>query len=248
MRPSPPSDWPVVSFATLDSTSDEARRRAVAGGCVYPFVIHASRQTKGRGRGSNTWWSSEGSLLFTLAIDPAATRIEPHHEPRLALIAALAVVDALPLLGAGIRWPNDVEVGGRKLAGVLPERVETDQGVKILIGVGVNVSTRFDSAPDEVRRLATSVLEADPRSSHDPHLMGRILDGFDQNLKLLVSESPALVDRWNAVDSLSGRDIQVRQGDSIVSGVGRGIDREGGLIIQTLTGLTVVYGGHVLRN
>ena len=243
-----PATWPVFRFETLDSTSSEARRRAVAGGSEFPFVVRADRQTQGRGRGTNRWWSDAGSLLFTLALDPAPMRIGPRHEPRLALIAALAVVDSLPGLGASIRWPNDVEIGGRKLAGVLPERVETDDGPRLLVGVGVNVSTRFDAAPDDVRRLATSVAEIDPAQGDDPDLLARWLAHFDRNRRSLVADRPDLSERCNALDSLSGREVRVRQGDRIIAGTGQGIDDDGGLILNTSIGRLTVYGGQVMRD
>lgn len=241
------TDWPIHRFDTLDSTSDEARRRVVAGRCDGPFVIQADRQTKGRGRGANSWWSDEGSLLVTLALDPASLGIALRHESRLALIAALAVIDALPSLGAEIRWPNDVEIGGRKLAGVLPERVETDRGPWLLVGVGINVTTNFDLAPADVRRLAISLIEVDPSTSDNATLLSRVLDHFDTHQRRLVADDPSLMERWNALDSLRGMSVRVRQGDQILTGLGHGIGPDGSLRLATDEGVLTIYGGQILR-
>ena len=102
----------------------------------------AAEQTSGRGRGENQWWSDEGSLTFTIALAPENHGLLVHQEPRLALMAAVAAIEAigtlgLPTQGIGIRWPNDIEVGGRKLGGILPERVEIHKGHRLLLGVGL---------------------------------------------------------------------------------------------------------------
>ena len=96
---------------------------------ALPLAVWAKSQTRGRGRGSHRWWSDAGSLTFTLAIDPAAHGLAVEHEPKLALATAVAVIEALTSSSSvkpsiGIRWPNDLEVDGRKLGGILPERVD----------------------------------------------------------------------------------------------------------------------------
>src|SRR4051812_10394155 len=113
----------------VDSTSSLAIELLAAGAVACPFLVTATTQTRGRGRAQRSWWSDAGSLTFTVAIDPRAHGLRTEHEPRVALAAAVAVIDAvapwLPHKRAGIRWPNDVEVGNRKLGGILPERVRT---------------------------------------------------------------------------------------------------------------------------
>src|SRR5262249_44928450 len=144
----PDRPWPfvrtMVAVEEVDSTSDHAAELVRKGSIALPLAVWARRQTRGRGRGSHSWWSDAGSLLFTLAIDPVAHRLAVAAEPKLALTAAVAILDALHELelggpSLGIRWPNDLEAEGRKLGGLLPERVETPKGHRILIGVGLNV-------------------------------------------------------------------------------------------------------------
>ena len=260
MSPVIRSRLPIDRFAVLDSTSDEARRRVVAGGVESPFVVRADRQTHGRGRGSNIWWSDSGSLMFTLALDPVAVGIERRNEPKLALVAGLAVIEASRRIvdaPIGIRWPNDVEVFEKKLAGVLPERVETDEGARILIGVGLNVSTRFADAPADVRAMATSLIElieehgsagSLPAESAFDALLTGFLDSFAKNLTALVQDDPVLSERWNALDRLAGRIVRVQLGDRTVVGIGGGIDDDGGLILDTEDGRLTLYGGQVLRD
>jgi BirA family biotin operon repressor/biotin-[acetyl-CoA-carboxylase] ligase len=243
-------DWPIFDHDTLDSTSDEARR-LVESGVPPPFVVRARCQTRGRGRGANTWWSDEGSLLFTVVPDARAMGIEARHEPRLALVAALAVIEAArdltPALAAGIRWPNDVEAGGRKLAGVLPERVETGTGPRLLIGVGINVTTRLEGAPREVRAMATTLFDQGGIDRPE-ELLGRFLGRFEEGLRSLVEDERALAGRWQVLDLLRDRPIRVRQADRIINGLARGIAVDGSLLLETEDGIVSIVGGQVLRD
>ncbi|WP_435022143.1 biotin--[acetyl-CoA-carboxylase] ligase [Tundrisphaera sp. TA3] len=255
-RPAPP--WPFVRsaawLADVDSTSDEARRLVARAGADLPLLVGADRQTKGRGRGSHRWWSDEGSLTVTVALDPAAHGLTPLHEPRLALATAVAIVDAIetlyPTCRPGIRWPNDIEVGGRKLGGLLPERVETDAGPRILVGIGLNVRTRLDDAPAEVARMAASLVEweADPTPDDPkPAVLRTILDRFAVALRRLADDDPELAGRWASLDTLFGAPVRIDLGTSILEGAGCGIDEAGALRVLSGSSIVPVVGGQVLR-
>jgi BirA family biotin operon repressor/biotin-[acetyl-CoA-carboxylase] ligase len=245
----------VVHREVLESTSDLARRLAVEGECALPLVVRADRQTRGRGRGNHTWWSDAGSLTWTLVLDPAAHGLRPEHEPRLALATAVAIIEAIGPLGLretpGIRWPNDVELGGRKLGGILPERVETERGARLAIGIGLNVTTDLDRAPAEVRRMAASLSELSPRAL-GPASATDLLDAVHAQLATIVNQlaanDPTLAERWAELDTLRDRPVRVDLGPRIVSGTGGGIDREGALYVITEAGAVRLFGGQVLRD
>lgn len=241
----------VHDQALVGSSSDMARDLVLAGDCELPLLVRARRQTNGRGRGANAWWSDAGSLTFTLAIDPREHASRPEHEPRLALTAAVAIVESVePYLSKtirlGIRWPNDVEVDGRKLAGILPERVEKDDGPRLLIGVGINVTTRLDDAPADVRRMAVSLHELSDRVELD-HILVRLLERFGERLSMLVLGDPRLAALWADLDLLLGERVEVELGTRIISGVGRGIDAEGALNVESPNGPERLFGGSVSR-
>ena len=206
----------------VSSTSDLARtgqrRRPPApdaGPCRTP-----SRRARG---GLNVWWSGPGSLTFTLAIDPLRMGSPPRTSrgwpwPRRS---PWSTRSARPPLG--VRWPNDVEAGGRKLGGILPERVETPRGPRLLIGVGLNVRTRLDDAPAAVRALAASLSEwGDPPEPDD--VLSAFLDAFAMAVARLAADDPSLASRWAELDTLLGEPVRVDLGPRVVSGVGRGID------------------------
>ena len=247
----------TVHLDVVDSTSDHARRLLAAGDAAVPLLVRADRQTAGRGRGDHAWWSDAGSLTFTVALDPQAHGLRPEHQPRLALVAAVDMIDALERVGGvaagrlGLRWPNDVEADGRKLGGILPELVPTPAGPRLLIGIGLNLTTRLEHAPPAVAALATTVAALRPASAPplDPtELLDAILGRFSASLGALARDDPRLVERWNARDTLAGRPVRVDLGPRVVAGVGRGIDPRGGLVLATAAGPVTVHGGQVLRD
>jgi BirA family biotin operon repressor/biotin-[acetyl-CoA-carboxylase] ligase len=245
----------MIHRAVVGSTNDLAKELVIRPGVELPLVVRADRQTRGRGRGAHAWWSDEGSLTLTIGIDPAAHGLRPEHEPRLALATAVAVIEALgPALTSarpGIRWPNDVEVAGRKLGGILPERVEGPAGPRLVVGIGLNLATDLAAAPAEVRRMATTVAahRDEPPSPADVEgLLRAILAAFGTTLEQLARDDPRLPRRWAELDTLAGRPVRVDLGPRIVAGLGRGIDARGGLVLDDGRETLTLYGGQVLRD
>lgn len=242
----------LVHRPVVDSTSDLARALVTTSAIDLPLLVLADRQTQGRGRGSNSWWSDEGSLTFTLALDPESHSLRREHEPRLALAVAVAIIDALagrwPALPLGIRWPNDVEARGRKLGGILPERIETPAGPRLLVGIGLNVATRLDRAPADVRPMAASLSEFVPAPIDPPDVLSDNLSSLGSILPRLATDDPALALRWAALDTLLGVPVRIDQGARVLSGVGRGIDATGALLVGVEGGIIPVLGGQVLRD
>ncbi len=255
-----PFETTLLRYESVDSTSDEARRLLLgdADAPPLPFVVWADRQTRGRGRSQRSWWSDDGSLTFTLVLDPGTYGLRPDHEPRLALIAGLAILDMLDKLGVsapgiGIRWPNDVEIGNRKLAGLLPEVIVTDQGRRILIGIGLNVTTRFEEAPPEIARMAVSLTSLGldlAAAGGSRKVLDLILDQLAKLIRLLAADDPDLVDCWNRHDLLRGRRIRIDLGARIIAGTGEGIGPDGALRLKPDDGGPIldVVGGQVLRD
>lgn len=242
---------PRIHVAEIGSTSDEARRLLRAGELATPFVIRADRQLAGRGRQGRTWWSDPGCLTATVALDPAAIGLTPTYWPRVALAAAVAIVDALepPLIAGtlGIRWPNDVEASGRKLAGLLPEIVPSPAGPRLALGIGVNVAPDLAAAPPQIRAMATSVEILLGRRLSLKEVLDRILIGLERTLGALASDSPSLVTRWQGLDALRGETVRIDRGESILEGQSVGVDGLGRLLVNVGGEVQAVAGGQVLR-
>lgn len=241
----------TIRLPEVDSTSDEAKRILTEGRATTPLVVLADRQTAGRGRRGRTWWSDQGSLTVTVAVDPATIGLPAERWPALALAAAVAVVDALepPLLRGtvGIRWPNDVEASDRKLAGLLPEILETTAGPRLLLGIGLNVAVDFERAPAEVRDLAVSLHELLGWSMDRDELLGRLLDRLEGALQRLADNDPGLSTRWAELDRLRGRDVAIAQAEAVIRGIARGITPAGRLLVEVDGRCREIAGGQVLR-
>ena len=160
----------------------------------------------------------------------------------IEVIEGLAAISPL-----SIRWPNDVESGGRKLAGILPERVETSHGPRILIGVGLNVSTRLDAAPIAVRNMATSLNALGGAVWDADVVLAAMLSALPGVLVRLAADDPGLAAFWSARDSLRGCEVRLDISTGLVVGTGAGIDATGGLILRTDRGPVTFHGGQVMR-
>lgn len=155
MSPSTPA--PVLTFETLDSTNAEARRRAEAGE-FGPLWLSATHQTGGRGRRGRAWSGHPGNLAATLL---TWTNRPPAEAALISFVAALAVAEVcdqtVPPSLVGLKWPNDVLVGGAKAAGILVESgpAAGRGGLWLAIGIGLNLAW----APDDVERPATALVD-----------------------------------------------------------------------------------------
>ena len=231
-------------FPTLRSTNDHAAVLRRRGKLFAPAAVLAGRQTAGRGRGAHAWWSSPGCVTVTFVL-PADGQ-EPAH--RLPLLAGLAVRAAVAELtgndGVQLKWPNDVLYGGRKLAGLLCERVAGAD----LVGLGLNVNLDPATAPPDIRERV-GALSA---------VAGRELDLTDalacvaRHLYRVWSRRgeqpfPEVLREYDAHHTLVGRTVSVivGEGQPAVRGRCEGLDEMGRLVVRSKTGVERVIAGHV---
>lgn len=251
------TDWETIAFDEVDSTNNEARRRVASGTLTVPTLIRTGRQTAGRGRGANTWWSDRGSLTFTLVFAPPHYGLRTEQLPRVAIATAVALIEAIEETRAappgilGIRWPNDLESrDGKKLGGILPEAIRDPRGAEFLVvGIGLNVSTNLDAAPPFVRALATSIEALGGAAVDVEAFLATALVCFDRAMTALAAEDTRLAGCWQARDLLFGHRVRVVTGDRTLVGEGRGIDPEGRLWLALDHGsLEAIVAGQVLRD
>src|SRR5262245_11220892 len=187
-------------YAVLDST--QFRARALAEGSrdsnSLPALIVADRQTAGRGRANNRWWTGEGSLAFSLLVDPVQFGFPRGPVPRLSLAVGVALVDAIAprLVGQplGLQWPNDVYVGPRKLAGIL---VEVLPDGRHIIGVGLNSNNRACDAPTALADTLTTLLDLTGRPHDHTELLISIMENVEAALRQLAEPLEALGQRFD---------------------------------------------------
>ena len=237
----------VIRLASLPSTNSEAARRALDG-AAEGLVIVAAEQTAGRGRMDRRWSSPAGAgLYFSIVLRPAT---EISSWSMLPLMAAIAVHDALLDscgLGTDIKWPNDILAEGRKLCGILAETVETGAGRAVVVGIGINLTA--DAFPAELRAVATSVQEATGSVPDGEALLHSLIRALTVRYELFrATDGPAAIrGEWTKRSTYaSGRQVNVVCVNEEFAGTTRGLERDGGLRVETEAGeIKVVRAGDV---
>jgi BirA family biotin operon repressor/biotin-[acetyl-CoA-carboxylase] ligase len=230
----------ILRFDQLDSTNRLVREAASAGE-PHGLVVVADHQTGGRGRLGRTWEDQPGtSLLVSVLVRPAP----PTDRAGLATLAAgLAVAEALEH-GAGVdaalKWPNDVVVGDRKLAGVLAEWVGGTDGDAVVIGVGANLGQAAFAGP--LADTATSCRLLTGTAPDRDEVLRAFLDTLGAHLDALDD----VVERARPRMTTVGRDVRVELADRVVVGRARSIDARGALVVTDDQGReTVISAGDV---
>lgn len=231
----------------VTSTNDVARAHAVAGRQT-PLLVVADRQTHGRGRGDHQWWSPEGNLMFSLLLSPAHLPVAARHSPLVSLAVGISVVESLmselPACQVGLHWPNDVYVGGRKIAGILIEVLADGSHV---IGVGVNTNNRTADAPAELRCTAISLRDLTGATHDHSALLDALLGRLRRKLELLGEMPTGIASRASALCLQRGRVLTVRHGSEEITGLCSGIDPNGALELETSSGQRRFLSGTIVR-
>lgn len=215
------------------STNDDAFT-AAQNGAPHGTVFVAESQTKGRGRRGHTWTSPpSANLTFSILLRP---RIALERVALLALVAGLSVrsvVAARVAADISVKWPNDVVVGRRKVAGILVEsRLSGTTVEAVVVGIGLNV--HMESLPDDIAAVATSLALLGARDPIREELLADLLGDFESRLGRFVSSGLApLVGELRQFDALQGQAISV----SGQRGTGAGIDEDGSLLIRDDAGV-----------
>jgi BirA family transcriptional regulator, biotin operon repressor / biotin---[acetyl-CoA-carboxylase] ligase len=213
-----------VHFRVIGSTNARARELAAAG-VPHGTVVTAAEQSAGRGRQGRTWSAAAGRALLCSVVvrDPPAL---------LPLAAGVAVAEVVGS-GARLKWPNDVLLAGRKVAGILVEG-RPQEGWAV-VGVGLNVALRIEDFPVALRASAGTLgLEPDAIEPTLAAVLARLGDW-------LVADVAAVVAAFRERDALLGRSVRWAGG----RGVGAGVDESGRLVVETETGPVALDAGEV---
>jgi BirA family transcriptional regulator, biotin operon repressor / biotin---[acetyl-CoA-carboxylase] ligase len=247
----------------LPSTNDRAMQLTLFAALETPALIVARRQLAGRGRGSHAWWSSDGALTFSLVLEPAAWNIAVAQWPRLSLTAAVAVCDAIedcglgetnsnpkseirnPKSSAAIKWPNDVLIDGKKVAGILLESPGGAAPAKdrLVVGVGINVNNSWSIAPHDAGSSGTALCDVTGCSQDPDAILVAFLNAFEERLRQLSRNDPGLPSDWQRLSWLTDREVEVTSDGHALSGTCLGIADDGALLVQTPTATERIYSG-----
>jgi BirA family transcriptional regulator, biotin operon repressor / biotin---[acetyl-CoA-carboxylase] ligase len=219
-------EWP----ASIDSTSTRLKELA-RGGAPEWTVVLADAQAAGRGREGRTWVSPPGGLYLSVLLRPRLEKVG-----LLPLAAGVAVAEAAGEMGvrAELKWPNDVLVSGRKLAGILSEAASGPGGVEwVALGIGVNVSQDPASLPPALRADVTSLAAQGARDVPVPAVAAAVLARLAIWCEALRSGPGEVLSAWRThAAAWWGSLVDVRAGEAVVRGRLLEVDGEGALVLE----------------
>ena len=224
----------ILVFNSTSSTNDIAAEYAKNKN-NDGLVVFAEEQTAGRGRAGSKWQSEQGdSILCSIVL--TGCKLNPEL---LSLACAVAVADAIGKIGdteAKIKWPNDIILSGKKVAGILLESKLNNTGGAYILGIGINCHQKKDSFPPELQPVATSI-DIESHSITDRiSLAKRLLTSLDHWLEVAERNSKKVIDRWRKLSIQLSHRVNLIYNGREFTGNCIGIDPEKGLILQLDTG------------
>jgi BirA family biotin operon repressor/biotin-[acetyl-CoA-carboxylase] ligase len=234
----------IIRLGVVESTMDELARRA-ADKAEEGLVVVADVQTAGRGRGGRVWLAPPGSsLLMSVLLRPT---VPPERLSTLSLVAGVAVAEAIEQLGITpkLKWPNDVWLSERKVAGILVTSRVGPEGIVAILGIGINVNVESADLPPGAISLSAAIGKTVPREE----LLSSVLSRLDAYyLAFTKTAGRPDLSGWTKRAALIGEQVQVTDGAEIHSGVLLGIDPDGALLLRGIGGDRIrIVAGELTR-
>jgi len=219
-------------LSEVASTNTLAMEMA-ANGTPEGTVVIAETQTKGKGRLGRKWISPKGNLYFSVVLRP---NVPMHKAPLITLMGAVAVASAIRTqcgLAAGIKWPNDILISGKKVSGLLTEMsAEQDRIRHIVLGIGVDVNMEMGELPPEVRSLTTTLAAEAGAKINRIALLQQLLRDLESWYQKFLKNDADILEEWKKLNVTVGNRVTVSgMGESLV-GLAQGVDNEGRLIVR----------------
>jgi BirA family biotin operon repressor/biotin-[acetyl-CoA-carboxylase] ligase len=228
----------IDHFPVIDSTNVRARMIADRGAPEGTVVV-AEAQLKGKGRRGRSWFSPAGEGIYVSVI--LRPRVAPSEAPQLVLMAAVAAAEALfaqAALPVSVKWPNDILVGGKKIAGILTEmRLAGDRIDHVVIGMGVNVNTPAECLPPEIAAVATSLCAVTGRTFPRTGLLRAYLEKLEGWYALFQERRfEPIRERWLEIARIIGKQVQITGVGRTYEGEVVDVDPNGFLILKSPDG------------
>ena len=234
----------ILFLEEVDSTNNEARRLAKLGEKEGTVVVAAS-QVKGKGRFDRRWISPTGGIYLSIILKPYVSQSKL---PILTLLSAVAVVRTirgLTKLDASVKWPNDIEISGKKVGGILCEAVKNT----IIIGIGINLNTGLSIFPPSLRKQVTSVKFETGASLKRDKVIIILLEEFDKLYRdFLHRRQDEIVSEWSSFCRTLGDKVKIETTEGIISGYAERVGSRGELIVRGYDGkIKKVFSGDVIK-
>jgi len=224
----------IIVFSSTSSTNDVAAEYA-KNKINDGLVVLAEEQTKGRGRAGNKWITARADSIIC-SIGLSDCNLNPEL---LSLACAVAVAEAIGRCAksrAKIKWPNDIILNGKKIAGILAESKSSKKRIACIIGIGINCHQSIESFPPELRQTATSIDIESGTICDRNSLTKRLLTSFDHWLEKAGDDPGIVIDHWKKLSTQLGHRLSVIYNKRKFTGHCIGIDPEKGLILHLDSG------------
>jgi len=232
----------IFYFKNLSSTNEFARKM-VQKGAKEGTVIIAEEQTEGRGRKGRKWFSPPGGLWFSIILYPS---LPPEKGGLLMMASSVSIVDSLADIGinAGIKWPNDILIGKKKVCGILMEMEASLNKINFaIVGIGINVYNKLHPSLENASTLQKFINKKISRIS----LIKSILEKFDENYqKLLEGDYESIGKKWISLSLTIGKELEIKEGNIEIKGKAIGIDENGFLLVKGREKIHRIMSGDVI--
>ncbi|MBI1976117.1 MAG: biotin--[acetyl-CoA-carboxylase] ligase [Candidatus Omnitrophica bacterium] len=230
----------IVSYEETASTNDVAAKLAVQG-MPEGTVVFAESQSKGRGRLGRAWVSPKGkSILMSVIFRP---KLLPNQASQITLMSAVAAAKAVEKetgITSQIKWPNDILIEGKKIAGILTEmQAETDQIRYLIVGIGMNVNVPKEALPENATSIHIETGDMGQGTGDRIRLAQELLRQLERGYDLLHDgQWETVCQEWQERSILTGKQVNVRCMERQIEGTVTGLDPDGSLLIRLDHGLT----------
>jgi len=249
LKTTPFAQGEIQHLPTTGSTNDVARNLAEKGAPEGTIVI-AESQTKGRGRLDRTWHSPPGAgLYFSIILRPS---LDPGDLPKITLVAGIAVAESIEEntgLRPLIKWPNDLLLEGKKVAGILTELYGDITSPYVILGIGINIHTRREEFPPELQEIATSLAMAGGQNILRVNLMQAMLTHLGRRYGLFKNGVfQPILDAWRKRCVIIGAHVKILSGEKELEGTIVDVDVTGALLLRDQAGqIQRILSGEVIR-
>lgn len=220
-------------FKEVDSTNNVAKYLAEDGAEEGTIVV-AEIQNRGKGRRGKTWISPPGGIWMSIILRPD---IPPFSAPQLTLVTGVAVAKTLKKelkLDVGIKWPNDILIGDKKVCGILTEvNASVNKVNYVVVGIGIDMNVDVPLFPQDLQKDATSLKNELDTEINGPILVQKFLLEFESLYnKFIEGKFPEILSEWRILSQTIGKQVEVRTRGKTVRGEAVGINKDGVLILE----------------
>jgi len=221
----------IYYFDELNSTNEKANK--LAANAEGGTVIIAGKQKKGIGRFSREWFSPEGGVYASVILKP---KISPVNASKITLIAGIAVAKVIRKLGldAKLKWPNDVLIQGKKVAGILTSiNIKEDKIDYIIVGIGINANIDLGFFPKELQKNVTSLKEEFKKDVLTEEILEDILYEIEINYETFKEGNfTYLLNEWKRLSDTIDKKVKIKMQTGVIKGKAIGVNKDGALMLK----------------